>query len=161
LFAGNVERAGHLHEKALSLGRAQGDLWGIAIVLYDLALLRVVQRRYPEAKALCAEGMALGQQFGDRRAIAWFLGVLAGADAGEGRFHRAARLHGAMEGLCDSIGAPAQPTFNIWIRDPLLKAAQDELGPEAYRQALESGRAMRLAQAIEYAREERDPSLAG
>ena len=151
LFAGDVDRAGHLHEQALALGRAQGDLWGIGIVLYDLALLRVVQQRYLEARALCAEGIAIGRQFGDRRAIAWCLGLLAGADAAEGHFHRAARLLGAMEGLADSIGAPAQPTFNTWIRDRLFQAAQDTLGPDAYQQALASGRAMSLPQAIEYA----------
>ena len=151
LFAGDVDRAGHLHEQALALGRAQGDLWGIGIVLYDLALLRVVQQRYLEARALCAEGIAIGRQFGDRRAIAWCLGLLAGADAAEGHFHRAARLLGAMEGLADSIGAPAQPTFNTWIRDRLFQAAQDTLGPDAYQQALVSGRAMSLPQAIEYA----------
>ena len=120
LFAGDIDRAGHLHEQALALGRAQGDLWGIGIILFDLALLRVVQQRHAEARALCREGIALGRQFGDRRAIAWCLGVLAGADAAEGRSARAARLRGAMEGLLDSIGAAVQPTYTRDWR-PLLR----------------------------------------
>jgi hypothetical protein len=133
------------------LSRAQGDLWGLGIVLFDLALLRVVQHRYGEARALCAEGIALARAFRDRRAIAWCLGVVAGADAAEGRPLRAARLRGAMEGLIDSIGSSVQPTYNIWIGDRLFGAVQQELGTDAYQQALTAGRAMSLPQAIQYA----------
>jgi non-specific serine/threonine protein kinase len=153
LYAGDVDRAGELHERILAHGRAQGDLWGIGIVLFDLSLLRVVQQRYAEARALCDEGIALGQRFGDRRAIAWCLGILAGADAAEGRPLRAARLRGAMEGLLDSVGSSVQPTYNIWIGDRLFGAVQQELGTDAYQQALTAGRALSLSQAIQYATE--------
>ena len=151
LYAGDFDRAGELHERALALCRAQGELWGIAIVLFDLALLRVVQLRHAEARALCDEGITLGRRFGDRRAIAWCLGVLAGADAAEGHPLRAARLRGAMEGLLDSIGSSVQPTYNFWIGDRLFGAVQQELGTDAYQQALMAGRAMSLSQAIQYA----------
>ena len=115
-------------KRALALARARGELWGIGIILYDLALLRVVQHRQAEARALCREAIALGRQFGDRRAIAWHLGVLAGADAAEGRPLRAARLRGAMDGLLDSIGTPVQPTYNTLIGDRYFTAVQDDAG---------------------------------
>jgi non-specific serine/threonine protein kinase len=151
LSAGDVDRAGVLHERALAVLRAQGDLWGMGIVLFDLALLRLVQRRHQEARALCGEAIALGRQFGDRRAVAWSLGILAGADAAEGQWVRAARLRGAMEGLLESIGSSVQPTYNAWIGDPLLAAVQQELGIDTCQQAMAAGRDMSLSQAIEYA----------
>jgi non-specific serine/threonine protein kinase len=151
LYAGDVERAGDLHERALALCRAQGEIWGMVITLFDLALLRVVQHRYAEARALCGEGIALGQRFRDQRAIAWCLGVLAGTDAAEGHPLRAARLRGAMEGLLDSIGSSVQPTYNILIGDRLFGAVQQELGADGYQQALTAGRALSLSQAIQYA----------
>jgi len=151
MYAGDIDRAEQLQEQCLGLARERGELWVIGIVLYDLAMLRVVQHRYEDARTLCREGIALGRQFGDRRAIAWCLGVFAGADAAEGRALRAARLRGAMEGQLDSIGAPAQPTFNMLIGDRYFGLVQSELGPSAYEQAVAEGRAMPLPQAIEYA----------
>jgi non-specific serine/threonine protein kinase len=153
LYAGDVDRASALHETGLALARAQGELWGMSIVLFDLALLRLVQHRHDEARALGSEAIALGRQFGDRRAMAWGLGVLAGADAAQGRSVRAARLRGAMEALLESIGSAPQPTYTALIGDRFFAAVQYELGPDGYQQAIEAGRAMSLAQAIAYADE--------
>jgi non-specific serine/threonine protein kinase len=153
LFAGAIDRAADLHENAVALGRTHGDVWGLGIVLNDLAILRVVQHRHGEARALCGEAIALGRQCGDRRAIAWALGVIAGADAAEGHPARAARLRGAMNGLLQSIGSSVQPSYNTLIGERLFEAVQLELGAEGYRQALEAGQAMPFAQAIDYALE--------
>jgi non-specific serine/threonine protein kinase len=152
--AGEIDRASELHERLLAMCRAQGDLWGLGFVLFDLSLLRVVQQRHAEARVLCGEGIALGRQFGDRRAIAWYLGVLAGADAAEGQSLRAARLRGAMEGLLASIGSPVQPSYHAWIGDRLFGAVQEQLGPERYQEALAAGRSMSVPQAIQYATSE-------
>ena len=156
LYAGDVDRAGDLHEQVLAMSRAHGDLWGMGIVLFDLALLRVVQGRFAESRALCGEGMALGRQFGDRRAIAWCLGVVAGADAAEGQPLRAAQLLGAMEGLLDGIGSSVQPTYNSLVGDRLAGALQEELGTDIYGRALAAGRAMSLSQAMDCALDAQD-----
>jgi non-specific serine/threonine protein kinase len=153
LYAGDIGRAGRLHEEVLALLRARGELWGIAITLYDLALVRNVQQRHEEARALCREGITIGRQFGDQRAIAWCLGMMAGAEAAEGRASRAARLRGAMEGLLASIGAGVQPSYNAWIGDRYFAAVEHELGSAAYEQTLAEGRAMSQSQAIGYAME--------
>jgi hypothetical protein len=58
-----------------------------------------------------------------------------------------------MDGLLDSIGSSAQPTYHTWIGDRLFGAVQKDLGREAYEQALTAGRAMTLSQAIDYAME--------
>jgi non-specific serine/threonine protein kinase len=144
-------RAARLHEEVLDLGRQQRDKWSMGIVLFDLAVLRIVQGRHPEARALCAEGIALSQEFGDRRGIAWCIGVLAGADAAEGEPLRAATLRGAMEGLLATVGAPVQPSYNTWIAQPFFGGVQRTLGPYRYERALVEGRGMSLGQAIDYA----------
>jgi hypothetical protein len=88
MHAGNVDRAADLHYEALALLRGPGELWGMGIALLDLAVLRVVQHRHAEARALCAEAITLGRQFGDRRAIAWCFGVLAGCARNLNGSHR-------------------------------------------------------------------------
>ena len=40
LYLGDVDRASDLHTQVLAICRAHGDLWGMGIVLFDLALLR-------------------------------------------------------------------------------------------------------------------------
>jgi non-specific serine/threonine protein kinase len=154
MHAGDLERAGQLHEEVLEMTRGNGEKWGIGIVLFDLAVLRVLQGRYDEARALSLEGIALNREFEDRRGIAWCLGVLSAADAAAGQMLRAARLRGAMDGLLDSVGAPAQPSFNIWIGDRLFDTMRGALGESGLNAALAEGRAMSLTQAIEFGLEE-------
>jgi hypothetical protein len=147
---GDYERAGRPQEEVLELSRQQGDTWGMGIVLFDLALLRVVQHRHAEARALCTEGIVLCREFGDRRGIAWCLGILSAADGAEGHALRAARLRGAMEGLLESLGAPIQPSFHRWIGDRHLDALKQSLGDTVLQAASAAGRAMSLTQAIEF-----------
>ena len=130
---------------------ATSGAWGSPF--FDLALLRVVQQRYAEARALSHEGIAINRQFGDRRAIAWFLGLLAGTDAAEGRAARAAQLRGAMDGVLDSVGSAVQPSYNTWVGDRLFPAVRQQLGADTYERALAAGRAMSLSQALAYASE--------
>jgi tetratricopeptide (TPR) repeat protein len=150
----DFDRAGRLHEEALELARRLGEKWGMGISLFDLALLRVVQQRHAQARALCAEGIALYGEFGDRRGVAWCLGILSGAEAAEGRALRAARLRGAMEGLLESVGAPLQASYNIWIGDRYLDAMKGCLGDGVFQAALADGRTMSLARAIEFGLED-------
>jgi hypothetical protein len=60
-----------------------------------------------------------------------------------------------MDGLRDSIGTEVQPTYRTLIGDRYFIAVQDDLGADAYHQALADGRAMPLSQAIAYAMEGR------
>ena len=150
MHEGDFDRAGRLHEEALELTRRQGEKWGMRVSLSDLALLRVVQQRHAQARALCAEGIVLYQEFGDRLGIAWCLGILSGAEAAEGHALRAARLRGAMEGLLESVGAPVQAIYNRWIGDPYLAAMKDGLGDSVFHAAVAEGRSMSLSRAIQF-----------
>lgn len=149
MHTGDFDTAGRLHEEALELARRQGEKWGVGISLFDLALLRIVQQRHAQARALCAEGIALHEEFRDRRGVAWCLGILSGADAAAGHALRAARLRGAMEGLLESVGAPIQASFNRWIGDRYLDAMKDCLGDATFQAAMDEGRSLSLPRAIE------------
>ena len=154
LYAGDIDRAGGFHEEALALLRAQGELWGMGIALFDLALLRVVQQRHAEARALCGEAIAIGRQFGDPRAIAWCLGVLAGADAAEGR-PRAPRGFEARWTACST--ASARPCSRATTRGSAIVSRVfccRSWARDGYRRALAAGRALSMSQAIDYATDE-------
>jgi predicted ATPase/DNA-binding winged helix-turn-helix (wHTH) protein len=149
LHAGDAAGAGRRHEEALELFRAQGEIWATTIALFDLALLRIVQERFADARALCAEAIALCQQFGDRRGIGYCLGILAGAKAAEGQNLRAAQLRGAMDGVLETIGSPVQPTYDRWIGERYFPAVRESLGEAQFAAAMREGRAMSMAHAIE------------
>jgi hypothetical protein len=123
----------------------------MGISLFDLALLRVMQQRHAEARAHCAEGIALSQEFGDRRGVAWCLAILSAAEVADGRARRAARLRGAMEGLLESVGAPVQDSYHRLIGDVSLEAMKAALGAAACEAAVAEGRRMSPARAIELA----------
>jgi non-specific serine/threonine protein kinase len=151
LAEGDADRSASLHEQLADLARSAGHKWGLAIVLFDLALVRLVQRRAGNARVLCAEAIALWREFGDARGTAWSFGVLAGAEAVAERPVRAATLLGVMEGLCESAGTPAQPSLKHWVLDRYFGRVQQELGTARYQQLLEAGRAMPLESALSYA----------
>jgi hypothetical protein len=146
---GDFDRAALLHEESLDWSRQQGEKWAMGITLFDLALLRVLQQRHDEARALCANGIGLYQEFGDRRGIAWCLGILSATEAAEGRTLRAALLRGAMEALLESVGAPIQVSFSHWIGDRSVDAMRTGLGESEFQAAVAEGRSMSLSKAIQ------------
>jgi non-specific serine/threonine protein kinase len=150
LQEGDLDEAGRLHEQVLERCREQGDRWALGINLFDLALLRVLQQRHAEARALSAEGIAIYRESGDPRGVAWCLGILSAADAADGHPLRAARLRGAMEGLLESVGAPVQDSYSKWIGDRSLELMQAALGDDGLQAALAEGRGMSLTRAIEF-----------
>jgi non-specific serine/threonine protein kinase len=113
-----------------------------------------MQGRSTEARALCAEGIARFQESGDRRGIAWCVGVLAGAEAEDGHALRAARLRGAMEGLLESVGAPVQESYHRFTGERSLRTMKDALGDDRFHSARAEGRAMSLSRAIRFALEQ-------
>ena len=50
-----------------------------------------------------------------------------------------------------TVGAPVQPSYNTFIAEPFFSGVQRTLGAGRYEEALAEGRAMSVAQAIDYA----------
>ena len=152
LHAGDLDRAGRLHEEVLDLARRQGEKWVMTIALFDLGLLRILQGRSADARPLCYEALTVCEQFRDRRGIAWCFGILAAAELLDGHARRAAILRSAMGRLLGTVGASVQPTFKQWIDDRYLSSLPELLGREGDAQAQREGRAMSIAEAIAFSR---------
>jgi hypothetical protein len=59
-----------------------------------------------------------------------------------------------MDGLLESVGASAQPSYNRWIGDRCVRTLRAELGESGYSAALAEGRAMSMAHAVQFGLEE-------
>lgn len=151
---GDDPQAGELIERSVLLSRQTGDTWRIGIDLSNLAAIRVVQKRYAEARAVGAEGILLCQELADRRGIAWYLESFAAAAAAQAQFVRAVRLWGGAEALLEGIGSPLPNQFHDWIHDLYLKVTQESLDERTFKAAWSEGRAMPLNEAVQYALED-------
>ena len=89
----------------------------MGIALFDLGLLRIVQHRHAQARTLCAEGLVLYQEFGDRRGIACCLGILAGVEARRRPRSPRGEAPGSHGGSARERGLACQASYNEWIGD--------------------------------------------
>jgi len=140
------------HEEAVMLLREIGDRWAIANALNNLSNAVRGQGDYVTARALYKESLLINRELGDRLAAAYLLediGVLA-ALQGEGEAERALLLVGAASVLREDIGAPLSPTEKTKL-ETLLASARRSLNEEKQSALTGEGRALPLAQAIEYA----------
>jgi hypothetical protein len=95
----------------------------------------------------------LHAEVGNKIGIAICLAGLAGIALESQRPERAAHLLGAVDGLCEAIGAPLLPAEQAhYERDQAV--ARDRLGQAAFGAAWVAGRALPLEQAVTYAVED-------
>jgi len=105
------------------------------------------------SRRLLAESLAIEREVGDRPGQLFNLEAFAGLAAAEGRRVRAARLYACASALRESVGSHA---VEVGWHDHELHAARlrSVLGEEAFAEAWEQGRAMTLAESLDYALEE-------
>jgi ATP/maltotriose-dependent transcriptional regulator MalT len=151
---GDYGQARERFEGVVSVHRQTGDKWPICLAVANLAMLRILQEQYAEAKTLAAEGILLSLELADRVGIVWCFESLAAAYAAQARFGRAVRLWGASEALREGVGSPMFRTVSGWIHDPYVKVAREALDERTFRAAWSEGRAMPLKAAIRYALED-------
>jgi DNA-binding CsgD family transcriptional regulator len=100
---------------------------------------------------LACDGLEQAAGAGHRLWAIDLLDLVAISSADLGRHAEAARLLGAAESQRETTGyrrwAPARDELA-----PVLMAVQAALGPQAFDQAMSEGRALRLAEAVAYAR---------
>jgi tetratricopeptide (TPR) repeat protein len=127
--------------------RELGNRFGIALWLFDLGEVCRAQEDYEEAQALYRESLAISRQQGSRRLIVRNLEGLAAVAIEQARYQRAARLHGAAEGLRAANGhAPLSLAPAAYERSvTTLRAA---LGDKAFAAAWAEGQGMPLADAV-------------
>ena len=130
----------------------------MGIVLCDLALLRVVQQRHDEARSLCAEGIVLSQEFGDRRGYRLVsgdsLGSRGGGADGAARGPAARRDGGSARERRRTRSRELQQMD--WRSLPRRHEA--DLGDSVFDAAVAEGRTMSLSRAIQLGLEDETPS---
>ena len=153
VLAGDYNRAQRLYDEAIDVCRRSGEAWGLSILLSAAAGLRIVRQDFTEGRAQASEAMSLCQELEDPRGIAWSLDVFAGLLAAGGHAEGAARLWGASDGLLASVGGSLVPSIG-WIRDRYFEPVSTSLGAGSFDTARAEGRAMPLAHAIAFARQQ-------
>jgi len=137
-------------EESLALRRELGDTWGLAQSLMGLAVLEQEAGDYGAAHALLKESLSIERDTGDRLGMAGTLESLAALAAAEDEWVRAARLQGAAGLLRERLRVhPWEAVMRDRERE--VNAARTALGEDAFAEAWADGRAMTLAEALDYA----------
>lgn len=158
LRRGNYTRAGELEQESLTLRRALGDKWGIAVSLGNSAWVFLKQGDLPQAVGLLRESIMLRREIGDPGGIAWCLEKLAQVALSKAHtkstrerrenFQRAARLFGAAAGLRAPggllIDLADQPEY-----EQQLTVLRTQLGEPAFEAMWAKGNKMPLARVLD------------
>ncbi len=147
---GDVPRAKQMLHEAFAIVRETTDVLD-AIVLFELAVVALIERDVVEARKLIAEALAIERKRGPSRIVADCLETCAGLAIVEHQPVRAARLYGAAEMLRYTIGAPLKPFDLEVFYDPYLEVGQALVSESAWEVAWAEGRAMPLDEAIDFA----------
>jgi predicted ATPase/class 3 adenylate cyclase len=149
-FQKEFAEARTLLEESMAMNREFGERFRLSMNLNNLGMVALYEQDWAAALALFTESLEIKWELGAREGSAWGLEGLAGVAAGLNQPERAARLFAAAEAVREAIGAPADAgVCDLYV--PLKAAARDALGEETFAAAWAEGRAMSLAQAVEYA----------
>jgi ATP/maltotriose-dependent transcriptional regulator MalT len=144
---GDLDQAAAVLNEALQVSRRVGNTWIVGATLLDLAHVALARGEKERSVSLFGECLAVAHQISDSRRIAECLEGLGEIAAASGQAERAARLLGAAHTLRKVNGSTVQPV-NRAVHARTLAAARKVLGGAAFSAAWDSGRAMRLEQAV-------------
>jgi DNA-binding NarL/FixJ family response regulator len=133
-----------LFEESLALFRELGHVWGIGLVLNNLARVARDLEDWDRTAGLCAESLALFRSVGDRHGVAWVLSNLVVVAQRRGAWEWAARSHGAAEAIREAVGTAAlslSPSERATY-EAAVEATRAGLGDDAFSAASATGRAM-------------------
>ena len=130
--------------------RQLGDRAGLALSLNTLADVVLDEGAFSEARPLLDESLGINRELGDQTAIAYLLEDYAGLAAAESQPQKALQLAGFSSALRESIGAPLPPSEQSRV-DRMIAPAHAALPDSAVAVAWDTGRLLRLDQAIEVA----------
>jgi tetratricopeptide (TPR) repeat protein len=149
-LAGDDERGAAWSREGLALNRVLGNQWIIANHLSDLGLVAQGRGDSVEAARHYAESAGLFREVGDTWYIASPLAGLAAIAVAHGQPETAARLLGVAAALREASGSSGWTTEQE--RDEQTVAmGRAALGEGDFAQALEAGRMLALAQAVDEA----------
>jgi predicted ATPase/class 3 adenylate cyclase len=160
LHEGNYAAAHSAFEEALRLMREQGNELRAALMLAALGEVAKVQGDPAMAHTYYAESLALLRKFGNPWVFAEALERFADLASAQGQAEKALVLLGAAEALRQSVRVPASVSERA-LYDRVTAEAQTQLPPETCAAAKETGQAMPLEQALDYALEKHSGRTTG
>ncbi len=154
LQRGEEDRARSYLEEALTIHKEIWHPWGIALGIYDLAGLSMVQRDYTTARTSYEECLQRSNAIGDKMLLASCLEGLAAAVVAQGieegpvsELFWAAQLWGVAERLRESIDGPMYPVQRASYEQAIALTSA-ELGEQAFAAAWAEGRRLTPEQAL-------------
>ncbi|WP_127500997.1 helix-turn-helix transcriptional regulator [Actinoplanes solisilvae] len=158
---GDLETARSAAADGARLSRRAGDLYSLTWMLVNQGFAALRSGDAGEAERRFAEALPIARRIDDRVAQCYLLGGLGACAASVRDPQRAARLLGAMDGLCAEVGA----IVNSGMAPALSSATASvraALGPARFESSLRDGRRMSRADALRLAlREVTAPSPDG
>jgi tetratricopeptide (TPR) repeat protein len=150
---GDLGRAAQLTEEAVALLRELGNRGDVALGLYNLGWIALLQDDLGKATDLYRESLSLSWEIGRNPLVQWALEGLACLAGAKGEAERAVRLWGAAQALHEAKSIPRDTDF-LAEADARISAVRSSMGEEGWEEAWRKGRAMTLDEAISYAQEE-------
>jgi DNA-binding CsgD family transcriptional regulator/tetratricopeptide (TPR) repeat protein len=162
---GEEDRARYHLVEALTIHKEIWHPWGIALGIYDLAGLSMVQRDYTTACSSYEECLQRSNAIGDKVLFVSCLEGLAAAVAARGaeeglvsELFWAARLWGAAAHLREAVERPMYPVHRAAYEHALAQA-QRRINEQTFRTAWDEGRSMTPEQALATGQAEGEPSV--
>ncbi len=147
---GDDARAAELYAHSNALFRDIDIKVMIAWSLHNQGYLRQRQGDTTQALAHFRESLQLFQKLGTKDGIAACFAGIARVAVATGDARRAARLLGASEAVCESIGGLFVPVYAAEY-DRTVAMGRDQLHAGAWETAFTEGRTLTIEQAIAYA----------
>ena len=144
---GQPEPASALSAEALAIWRDRGDRWGMGEALGRLAAAQAALGEIEYAVILYRESLEHYAANGDNAGVAECMAGLGRVAALCGQTERAARLLGAADGLCATVGTLLRPTFRS-AQEQTVAMVQATLGEPAFAAAWAGGRRLELHEAV-------------
>jgi hypothetical protein len=150
---GDLGRAAQLTEEGVALFRELGARGDVALGLYNLGWIALLQDDLGRAADIYKESLTLAWDTGMNQIVQSVLEGLACLAGAQGKAERAARLWGAAQALHEAKDIPRDPDF-LAEADARISAVRTGMGEQAWEEAWRKGRAMTLDEAVSYVLEE-------
>jgi non-specific serine/threonine protein kinase len=144
---GELDRAQELYEQSRREFEALEARPGMAWSHYYLAIVARERGNWAEARELFGQALTAVNELGHLPAAALTLLGLAGVDAAEGQYRRAAVLLGAAREIHRRATLSTSPVEERSFEE-IEVASREALGDDEVCRALEEGRGLSIAQAV-------------
>jgi non-specific serine/threonine protein kinase len=159
LLAGEIDQAFDVATRGLRrLSADGGERWTTSFLYAVTGLCLILKGESARGSAVLRKCLAARRELGDPMGIAYGLGVLGFAAAGQSRYARAAWLLGAASPLWDQLGSAAftgAPGL-MQLADQAADSARKELGEDAYKTLFEAAAKCPLEESLALALSDTD-----